>query len=86
MNRLACLRLTERCADILLSIREEIHEAGNYVGNELQGPIIKLVEYVRKPRVYDALFTALQKRIHQCPCSHVETGQSPVHQTILETR
>ena len=44
MNRLACLRLTDRCADILLSIREEIQEAGNDVGIELQGPIIKLIE------------------------------------------
>ena len=44
MNRLACLRLTERCADILLSIREEIREAGDDVGFDLQGPIIKLVE------------------------------------------
>ncbi|KAF9647369.1 hypothetical protein BDM02DRAFT_2705085 [Thelephora ganbajun] len=43
-NRLASLRLTERCADILLSIREEVQEAGNYVGTELQEPIIKLVE------------------------------------------
>ena len=25
-NRLGCLRLTERCADILLSIRQEIEE------------------------------------------------------------
>ena len=48
-NRLACLRMTERCADILLSIREEIHEAGNYVGIELQVPIIKLVECVHRP-------------------------------------
>lgn len=44
MNRLACLRLTDRCADILLSIREEIQEAGNDVGIELQGPIVKLIE------------------------------------------
>ena len=46
-NRLSCLRLTERCAEILLSIREEIQEAGDYVGIELEGPIIKLVECVR---------------------------------------
>ncbi|KAL5486223.1 hypothetical protein ACEPAI_7268 [Sanghuangporus weigelae] len=31
-NKMACLRLTERCADILLAIREEIHEAGDQVG------------------------------------------------------
>jgi len=61
MNRLACLRLTERCADILLSIREEIREAGDYVGIELQGPILRLVEYVFKPRVYSPLLTACRK-------------------------
>jgi len=61
MNRLACLRLTERCADILISIREEIQEAGSDVVAELQRPIMKLVEYVHKPRVYNVLFTACQK-------------------------
>ena len=60
MNRMGCLRLTERCADILLSIREEIHEAGNYVGIELQGPITKLVECVHKPQVYNVMLTAPQ--------------------------
>jgi abelson tyrosine-protein kinase 1 len=44
MNRLACLRLTERCADLLLSVRVEIHEAGDEVGEELEAPIAKLVE------------------------------------------
>lgn len=44
MNRLACLRLTERCADILLSIREEIREAGDDVGIELRTPLNKLLE------------------------------------------
>jgi len=42
MYRLACLRLTERCADILLSIRHEVQEAGNVVDEELTGPIDKL--------------------------------------------
>ena len=46
MNRLSCLRLTERCADILLSVREEIFEAGDEVGYELAAPISKLEEYV----------------------------------------
>ena len=45
-NRLACLRLTERCADILLSVREEIHNAGDKVGKELQWPLQKLTEFV----------------------------------------
>jgi hypothetical protein len=44
MNRLACLRITERCADILISVREEIAEAGDYVGEELRTPLAKLVE------------------------------------------
>ncbi|KAJ7188007.1 hypothetical protein C8R46DRAFT_1205222 [Mycena filopes] len=42
-NRMACLRLTERCADILLSVREEISDADDHVGEELAGPIGKLV-------------------------------------------
>jgi abelson tyrosine-protein kinase 1 len=45
MNRLACLRLTERCADILLAVRQEIKDAGDMVGEELTAPISKLVEY-----------------------------------------
>lgn len=44
MHRLSCLRLTERCADILLSVREEIYEAGDEVGYELAAPISKLEE------------------------------------------
>jgi hypothetical protein len=42
---MACLRLTERCADILISVREEIHEAGDHVTQELRLPLQKLVEY-----------------------------------------
>ncbi|KAG6885500.1 hypothetical protein C0992_005114, partial [Termitomyces sp. T32_za158] len=45
-NRLQCLRLTNRCADILLSVREEIKYAGDQVNEELQAPIAKLKEYV----------------------------------------
>lgn len=44
VNRLACLRLTERCATILFSIREEIAEAGDQIGEELLYPIARLVE------------------------------------------
>ena len=44
MNRMACLRLTQRCADVLLSIREEIAEAGDAVGEELKHPLAKLEE------------------------------------------
>jgi hypothetical protein len=43
LNRLACLRLTERCAEILLSVREEIKDAGERVGEDLAVPIDELV-------------------------------------------
>jgi len=43
-NRLASLRLTERCSDTLLSVREEIADAGYTVAEELHGPIAKLNE------------------------------------------
>jgi len=48
----------ERCADILLSIREEIHETGNYVGIELQEQITKLVEYVHRPSLQSVAHSA----------------------------
>ncbi|KAA1466979.1 hypothetical protein DENSPDRAFT_63475 [Dentipellis sp. KUC8613] len=44
MNRLACLRLTERCADALISVRDEILDAGGAVLDELKAPIAKLNE------------------------------------------
>jgi abelson tyrosine-protein kinase 1 len=44
MYRLACLRLTERCADMLISIRYEVHEAGDVVAEELALPITRLEE------------------------------------------
>jgi len=47
MNRTACLRLTERCADILISVREEIRDAGDVVGGDLAAPVNKLIEYVK---------------------------------------
>ncbi|KAG6889171.1 hypothetical protein C0992_006218 [Termitomyces sp. T32_za158] len=43
-NCLQCLRLTNRCADILLSVREEIKEDGDQIDEELQAPIAKLTE------------------------------------------
>ena len=46
MNLLSCLRLTARCADILISVRKEIFDAGDIVGQELTVPIRKLEEYV----------------------------------------
>jgi hypothetical protein len=44
MNRLQCLRLTERCAEILLSVRQEVQDAGDEVGLELDVPYQKLLE------------------------------------------
>lgn len=44
MNRTASLRLTQRCADILLSVHEEIQEAGGGVAAELDQPLQRLVE------------------------------------------
>ncbi|PCH42817.1 hypothetical protein WOLCODRAFT_25573 [Wolfiporia cocos MD-104 SS10] len=55
VNRVACLRLTERCATILYSVREEIAEAGNEVGEELLHPIARLVES----------FTEVHKFLHK---------------------
>ena len=45
-NRQASLRLAERCADILISIRSEIADAGYTVAERLRSPIAKLVECV----------------------------------------
>ena len=44
INRLASKRLTERCATVLISIREEITEAGDDVGAELCTPLDRLAE------------------------------------------
>ncbi|KAJ6461227.1 hypothetical protein C8R47DRAFT_993608 [Mycena vitilis] len=43
MNRLACLRLAERCANLLLSVVEEVHEAGDKVEKTMAEPLEKLV-------------------------------------------
>ncbi|KAI0945901.1 hypothetical protein AcV7_010017 [Taiwanofungus camphoratus] len=59
VNRMACLRLTERCATILLSVREDIAEAGDQVGEELFGPIARLVES------FTQVHRLLQKQIHR---------------------
>ena len=52
---MACLRLTERCADILVAVHAEIHEAGDKVGEELRLPLNNLVEYVFSPFANDGL-------------------------------
>ncbi|KAK7046148.1 hypothetical protein VNI00_007151 [Paramarasmius palmivorus] len=59
LNRLQCLRLTERCADILLSVREEVKEAGDQVTEELKMPVLKLTE------AFNAVYVFLQKQAHR---------------------
>ncbi|KAA1471777.1 kinase-like protein [Dentipellis sp. KUC8613] len=42
VHRAICLRLLDRCVDILLCVREEVVDAGNYVSAELRSPIANL--------------------------------------------
>ncbi|KZT05047.1 uncharacterized protein LAESUDRAFT_750759 [Laetiporus sulphureus 93-53] len=59
INRSACLRLTERCATILFSVREDIAEAGDQVGQELLHPIERLVD------AFSEVHRLLQKQNHR---------------------
>lgn len=43
-NRMGCLHLTERCALILTSVREEVALAGESVGQTLRDPLQHLVD------------------------------------------
>ncbi|KAG5637074.1 hypothetical protein H0H81_005844 [Sphagnurus paluster] len=58
-NRLACLRLTERCADLLYSVRKEIEDAGPSVVAELSEPIGKLAAS------FAEVLSFFQKQIHR---------------------
>ena len=73
---MACLRLTERCADILVAVHAEIHEAGDKVGEELRLPLNNLVEYVYSPFAkfgyllrnsssFKGVHVLLQKQVHR---------------------
>ncbi|KAF9218645.1 hypothetical protein BS17DRAFT_720020, partial [Gyrodon lividus] len=44
-NRLSCLRLTERCATLLYSVRLEIVQAGEDVAQDLAEPVERLCEF-----------------------------------------
>ncbi|KAJ7257368.1 hypothetical protein C8J57DRAFT_990024, partial [Mycena rebaudengoi] len=44
LNRMACLRPAERCANLLLSVLEEVHEAGDRVEEEMMQPLHKLTK------------------------------------------
>ncbi|KAI0028327.1 hypothetical protein K488DRAFT_73843, partial [Vararia minispora EC-137] len=59
MNRLACLRLTERCAQILLSVREEITDAPPHVAEELQLPVTRLES------AFEQVHVLLQHQAHR---------------------
>ncbi|KAJ6515780.1 hypothetical protein C8R45DRAFT_811380 [Mycena sanguinolenta] len=50
MNRLACLRLSERCANFLLSVVQEVHEMGDKVEKELTEPLKKLIHTFNQVR------------------------------------
>lgn len=41
---MACVSLTERCADILFAVREEVDLAGGNVTETLEDPVRKLTE------------------------------------------
>ncbi|KAH7104572.1 hypothetical protein BKA62DRAFT_468969 [Auriculariales sp. MPI-PUGE-AT-0066] len=47
-NRLACLRLTERAAEILVSVRNEVYTAGNDVVDVLDAPLGSLAASFEK--------------------------------------
>lgn len=59
VNFYGCLRLTERCANILISIRLDIHEAGDEVGIELAAPISKLEE------TFESILLFMQKQVRR---------------------
>ncbi|KIJ58311.1 hypothetical protein HYDPIDRAFT_90991 [Hydnomerulius pinastri MD-312] len=58
-NRLQCLRLTERCATLLLSVRCEIAEAGSGVAEELAAPVGRLCDALNQ------IHSFLQKQLHR---------------------
>ncbi|KAJ7468556.1 hypothetical protein FB451DRAFT_1039630, partial [Mycena latifolia] len=52
MHRLVCLRLAERCANLLLSVQQEVHETGDMVEKEMGNPMEKLVETFTQVREF----------------------------------
>lgn len=86
LNRLACLRLTERCAEILLSVREEIKEAGEQVGDELAMPIEKLVRYALTFWFSDNCVLICGKLIYRRAHLHAEASPPPVPQALSQAR
>ncbi|KAF7353961.1 Protein kinase domain-containing protein [Mycena venus] len=58
-NRLSCLRLTERCANLLLSVVQEVHEMGDKVEKEMKEPLQKLIQ------IFTQVRDLLIKQAHQ---------------------
>jgi len=90
---MACLRLTQRCADILISVRQEVQDAGGDVGDELKGPVDKLVAcvfsaaYMLPSSVTDAcFFTCMVQSVRYGIPVPSETDRTPVLETIPQTR
>ncbi|KZV71600.1 hypothetical protein PENSPDRAFT_734076 [Peniophora sp. CONT] len=59
INRLASLRLTERCAELLLAIREEIGPANADVTDELREPVARLHS------AFEEIGDCLQKQVRR---------------------
>jgi len=81
--RLACLRLTEQCADMLISIRYEVHEAGDVVAEELAVPIMRSEEWANfgceLPDFDTAQFIPFYSSIY------AQTNSTPVVKTVSQS-
>lgn len=84
VNFYRCLRLTERCADILISIRDEVHEAGDTVSQELAAPIGKLEEYAFYHRPYASDADGFQ-HFPRRTSVYAETGPTSLLGEVPET-
>jgi abelson tyrosine-protein kinase 1 len=84
MNRLASLRLTERCADILISVREEIVDAGYTVAEELHAPIAKLDECGHSSIPYVTSLTGLYRAFTEVLYFLTKMGHRPFLKRYLK--
>jgi hypothetical protein len=89
MNRLACLHLTERSADILLP-QHEIKDARDLLGAYLAMSTTKLTEYVNIPILLQSPYLILRQtrkpilKIH--PLGLAEVRASSVHLLATHTQ
>jgi abelson tyrosine-protein kinase 1/abelson tyrosine-protein kinase 2 len=84
MNRLASLRLAERCADILISVREEIIDAGYTVAEELHAPISKLNECGHSSIRYVTFLTSLYRAFAEVLYFLTKLGHRPFLKRYLK--